>query len=129
MTTLKTLLIAGMLAASGAQAQVIDFDELAHEAYYVGYQTILSDGFRFDGTYGEAEQMGVWGRTQAFQADTGNASVFINHGGNTITMSQGGGGAFDFMSIDLADVYNQGIASSFRSPSTMRPEARAARKT
>jgi hypothetical protein len=114
MKALKTLIIAAALATSGAQAQVVDFDELAHDSYYAGYQTIVSDGFQFDGSFGYTDQLGVWGRTQTNQADQGNASVFINHGGNVITMAQVGGSAFDFASIDFADVYNQGNSSTFQ---------------
>lgn len=113
MKALKTLLIAGMLAASGAQAQVIDFDELAHEDSYSLYQSILADGFQFGSAFG-SDALGVWGRTSAYQADVGNAAVFINNGRDTVTMSQVGGGAFNFASIDFADVYNQGTTSDFR---------------
>lgn len=114
MKALKSLLIAGMMVASGAQAQVIDFDELAHEDFYAVYQTILADGFQFGSAFGNGDALGVWGRTSAYQADVGNAAVFINYGGDTVTMSQVGGGTFDFVSIDFADVYNQGTTSGFR---------------
>jgi PEP-CTERM motif len=114
MKTLKTLVVAAALAATGAQAQVIDFDELAHESFHASYQTIVADGFLFGGSFGHSNQLGVWGRNEGYQADRGNASVFINHGGNVITMNQVGGSAFDFASIDLADVYNAGNASTFQ---------------
>jgi hypothetical protein len=102
------------VASFGAQAQVIDFDELAHDDYYVGYQTILADGFLFDGSFGNSDQLGVWGRNGAYQADTGNASVFINYGGNVITMRQADGATFDFASIDFADVRNTGESATFQ---------------
>lgn len=114
MKALKTLIIATALAASGAQAQVIDFNELAHDGAFVTSQTIVADGFEFNGSLGYTNQLGVWGRTNVYQADPGNASVFINHGGNAITMNQIGGSAFDFASIDFADVFNQGNSSIFQ---------------
>lgn len=114
MNTLKTLIIAAALATSGAQAQVIDFDELAHDGFFTGSQTIVSDGFTFDGSFGYDDQLGVWGRNSSSQADAGNAAVFINYGNSIITMSQARGGAFDFTSIDFADVYNQGNSSTFQ---------------
>lgn len=114
MKNLKTLIIAAALATSGAQAQVIDFDELAHGGSYTVHQTIVADGFNFDGSFGYSNQLGVWGRDSSNQADPGAASVFINHGNNIITMTQVGGGAFDFASIDFADVYNQGNSSTFQ---------------
>jgi hypothetical protein len=114
MKALKTLIIAAALATSGAQAQVVDFDELAHDGSYVTYQSILADGFEFSGSFGYDDQLGVWGSNSINQADRGNASVFINRGGDVITMAQVGGSAFDFASIDFADVYNQGNSSTFQ---------------
>jgi hypothetical protein len=114
MNTLKTLVVAAALAASGAQAQVIDFNELAHSGSYVTSQTITSGGFLFDGSFGYTEQLGVWGSNSSFQADPGNATVFINHGGNVVSMSQVGDAAFDFTSIDMADVFNTGNSSTFQ---------------
>ncbi len=114
MKILKTLAVAATLAASGAQAQVIDFNELTHNGSYVTSQTITSGGFLFDGSFGYAEQLGVWGSGSSYQADPGNAAVFINHGSNVISMAQVGGAAFDFTSIDMGDVFNVGYSSTFQ---------------
>jgi hypothetical protein len=114
MKVLKMFAAAAALVASAAQAQVIDFNELAHNNYYAGHQTIVSQGFEFTGSFGLTDQLGVWGSGSTYQSDPGYASVFINHGNNVVNMTHTGGGVFDFGSIDLSDVYNSGVSSTFR---------------
>lgn len=48
----------------------------------------------------------VFGRTDAKQADRGGAAVAVNFNDLTLTLSRADGAPFDFYSIDLADYYN-----------------------
>jgi PEP-CTERM motif len=105
----KTVAAACLLAASAlAGAQTIDFNELAFDGYYKPVAPITTQGFQF--TNSDSNSLGVWGRNEAYQADVGYASVFVNYGNSTTTMSKLDSGSFDFYSIDLADVYNSGAS-------------------
>lgn len=109
-TLLATALI---LAVSQASATVITFNELAHDQYFLGFTSVSSGGFLFSSSGRDGpDPLGVWGRNESSQADPGFAAVFVNYGFNTTTMTQVDGGSFDFTSIDLADVYNQGVSST-----------------
>jgi hypothetical protein len=114
MKTLKSFALTAALFASAAQAQVIDFNELAHNDDYYGHQSVMADGFLFTNSQAGDHALGVWGRNSAFQADPGGASVFVNYGQTTTTMTRQSNDSFDFVSIDLADVYNGGNSSTIQ---------------
>ncbi len=101
--------LAVAFAATGASAATITFNELAFDGYYTPVNPVTSGGYTFNNDCGQGSPcLGVWGKNSPYQSDPGFASVFVNYGNTTTTMQQVGGGAFDFFSIDLADVYNQG---------------------
>ncbi len=102
--------ILATLSMSHASAAVIDFNELAHDGYYVPVNPLTSGGFLFSNTDANAERLGVWGRNREEQADPGHATVFVNYWQTTTTMSRMGGGLFDFTSIDLGDALNTGAS-------------------
>jgi hypothetical protein len=110
MTLFKlTAALAVALAGSSASASIVTFNELAHDGPYTLVNPVTSGGYDFSNDcQGGSDCLGVWGRNESFQADAGFATVFVNHGYTTTTMTQVGGGSFDFYSIDLADVYNEG---------------------
>lgn len=102
------------LAATQVSATIINFNELAHDGYYNPVNPLVSGGFLFSNSEGFNSALGVWGRNGSEQADPGFAAVFVNYGFTTTTMTQVGGGSFDFTSIDLADVYNSGSSSTIQ---------------
>ena len=102
------------LSVSQASALVIDFNELAHDDFYHQVNPVTADGYFFSNSQGTPYGLGVWGRNSSFQADPGFAAVFVNYGYTTTTMTELGGGSFDFNSIDLADVYNTGVPSTIQ---------------
>jgi hypothetical protein len=100
------------LAAAGAGAATIDFNELASPGTTM-VDPLTSGGYLFTNNCGSTGScLGVWGTSESAQADPGHAAVFVNHGGTHTTMAQVGGGNFDFYSIDLADVYDTGVSST-----------------
>ncbi len=109
---MKKFLASALLGFSlfGAQAAVITFDELAHDDPYQTYEDVTSGGFLFSSSVTFNSALGVWGRNSPYQADVGGAALFANYFQSTTTMVAAGGGAFDFNSIDIADVYNNGAA-------------------
>jgi PEP-CTERM motif len=110
------LIAAAVTLAGHAQAQTIDFDELAHRSAN-GYQTwshIDADGFRFDSSMDNDHALGVWSSGSNWQADADGAAVFVNFGYSTTTMSHLGGQSFNFTSIDFGDVYNRAQAATVR---------------
>lgn len=112
--TLALALAAGLSSlAHAASPTVITFDELATTSSYVPVNPVTSMGYLFSNDCGNgAECLGVWDSGSVLTMDPGAAAVFVNYGFTTTTMQQQGGGIFDFFSIDLADVYNQGTSST-----------------
>ncbi|WP_337187531.1 PEPxxWA-CTERM sorting domain-containing protein [Phenylobacterium sp.] len=109
----KMILAAAAAAAlSGAPAAAhatttIDFDEHAGTTLNRGIGTSFeSGGLRFD--YSGASQFWVFGTTHTWNADPGGATIRAADGG-LATVSKVGGGAFDLLSIDLADQANTGF--------------------
>jgi PEP-CTERM motif len=111
----KLVMATCLLAASAvAGAQTIDFNEFAHDGYFVGVAPITTQGFQFTNSWGSPDALGVWGRNGIYQADVGNASIFVNMPSSTTTMSKLDSGTFDFYSIDLADIYNAGTSVTIK---------------
>lgn len=113
-SVLCVLALVLFLSVSQASALVIDFNELAHDDFYHQVNPVTADGFFFSNSQGNPDGLGVWGRNSSQQADPGFAAVFVNYGYTTTTMTDLGGGSFDFNSIDLADVYNTGVPSTIQ---------------
>lgn len=109
----RTLLVAlSTLVFGHAGATTVTFSEFAHDDPYTLLNPITSGGFIFTNSRNSSDGLGIWGRNTSYQADPGNAAVFVNYGYTTTTMAQVGGGVFDFISIDLADAHNSGICST-----------------
>jgi len=106
--------LAAAFFAASAQAEVITFDELAHDDPYRFVNPLTSGGFLFRTGCTNGLCLAVWGRDSLHQADPGEAAVFTNVPDMPVTMSQVGDGAFDLHSIDLADVYDQGESMTVR---------------
>jgi len=102
---------AALMAATSAQAAVIDFNELSHGGYYQPVNPLISGGFSFvnNGAGFANSALGVWGSNGSETMDPGAAAVFHNYSNSITTVTKVGGGIFDLNSIDLADVYNNGF--------------------
>jgi hypothetical protein len=100
--------------ALGARAETFDFNNYATDNYMDMIPSISVDGFDFtnDCTH-PGECFSVWNRDFAWQADPGQAAMIVSYGFTTTTLARTDGNPFTFLSIDLADVYNQGTPSSF----------------
>lgn len=103
-----------MLGAGSGHANTIDFNALAHDAYYTAVHPLTAAGFSFaclgDGV--TADCLAVWGREERFQADPERATVILNRPGMQVEMRRVDGGGFDLYAIDLADVYNTGAVDT-----------------
>ncbi|MEJ2794314.1 PEP-CTERM sorting domain-containing protein [Iodobacter sp. LRB] len=95
-----------------ANATVIDFNDLSHDDYYHGFSSINSNGYIINNDSLGDERLGVWGANSDFQADTGHAAVFVNYSGSKTSIELANKSLFNFNSIDLADVFNQGETGS-----------------
>jgi hypothetical protein len=103
---MKRLLVAAamLLAAGSAGATTLTFDELA-DGYYA--QTIVSQGFQFDDFQANSPiALFTWGAGSDYDADPAGRTLNNNYFRSTITLTKVGGGAFDFNSVDLTDIYN-----------------------
>jgi hypothetical protein len=99
------------LLGMAANAEVIDFNELAHDAFDRGVNPLVSGGYTFACTpVSDINCLGVFGRSNAWQADPGFAAVFVGYPGAATMMTTVGGGSFDFYSIDLGDIFNSGAS-------------------
>lgn len=110
MTHLRHLLALAALssAAVAAQSAVVDFNDLATlDPNGSLFNDFDEGGFHFSNDCGEI-CFGVWPTYSSYQADPGGASIFVNYGNSTTTMSRVDGGSFDLRSIDFADVFNLG---------------------
>ncbi len=115
MKKLKHFVAASLIAVSAsASATLITFNELAFVGTFDGesikFDSVTSGGFLFSNSFETpgASKLGVWGRNSTFQSDPGFASVFVNWPNTRTTMTEEFGRAFDFNSIELADVFNKG---------------------
>jgi hypothetical protein len=95
------------MSAVSAQAAVVDFNELTHGGGAVAVQPLTSGGFTFSTTPAPGPgTLIVWGSANPFNLDPGGAAVSVNRRSAIVNVSRVGGGIFDLVSIDLADVFN-----------------------
>ncbi len=106
------LALGTVLTLGTAQAAIIDFNELSHSSDHIFINPYTSNGFLVSNSNNSNSALGVWGKNNGYQADQGNAAVFVNHGSTTTTLTSARNLAFNFSSIDLADVYNSGRSST-----------------
>jgi hypothetical protein len=92
-----------------AQAIVIDFSDLAGAEQGL-FEEITASGFRFTNSDGGSEALGTWPSQNPYQADPEGTAVFVNKANSITTAERVDGRAFDFYSIDLTDLLNQGEA-------------------
>lgn len=97
-------------AVTSASATVINFDtyfpETNPESDIKGIGEVITvDGFQFDpGLTGQYIQ---WSIGTPQNADPKGHTLSHNYAGTTTTMTKVGGGLFDLLSIDFADIYNE----------------------
>lgn len=111
---MKKIILSALLCFGITQvhAVTITFNELTTTNFFIPVNPLVSGGFLFSNSQNTNDALGVWDTNGSNTADPGFAAVFVNYGSTTTTMTQVGGGVFDFTSIDLADVYNNGVAST-----------------
>ncbi|MFC7419700.1 PEP-CTERM sorting domain-containing protein [Iodobacter arcticus] len=111
----KLLISCAIFALSSfANATVIDFNHLAHNDTSQAFSTISSNGFVIKNDSQGSDRLGVWGRNDEFQADTGHAAVFVNYSGSKTSIERANKSFFNFKSIDLADVFNNGDSATIK---------------
>lgn len=95
----------GMNAAQASEVE-IDFDSDPSFHFGIGspYQ---QEGFQITNSQDNYNGLLFWG-TEPYNADPDGNTLSHNYGGTTMTLTKIGGGLFDFISIDLADVFNKG---------------------
>lgn len=112
---MKRLMSAVMLIAAVSSAQAtIDFDQLATTAVAAGVNPVTVDGYTFANVCLVSQDcLAVWDTAGNRTMDPGGAALAVIFGGTTTTLSRADGAAFDLRSIDLADVYDDGVASDW----------------
>lgn len=104
----KTSLIGLAIVASvGAQAQLIDFENLPNSdpSFTLHGDNVISGGYQFSSMthVGQGDAIASWGPSMSIY--TGSVAIFANYIDDTPLMTKVGGGAFDVTAIDLADVF------------------------
>lgn len=110
-TIVKHLMLAAAAAlallggASATQAATtLTFDELPASLYA---QTVVSLGYQFDDFVANSPiALFTWDQGSIYNADPGGRTLNNNFFRSTITLSKVGGGLFDFVSVDLANIFN-----------------------
>lgn len=111
----KLLFSSAMFALSTfANATVIDFNHLAHNDTFQTFNSIKTNGFVIKNDSQGSDRLGIWGKNDEFQADKGHAAVFVNYSGSKTSLEQANKSFFNFKSIDIADVFNQGDSASIQ---------------
>ncbi|AMC35561.1 PEP-CTERM sorting domain-containing protein [Janthinobacterium sp. B9-8] len=111
----KLLISCAIFALSSfANATVIDFNHLAHNDTSQVFSTISSNGFVIKNDSQANDRLGIWGKNDEFQADTGRAAVFVNYSGSKTSIEHANKSFFNFKSIDLADVFNNGDSATIQ---------------
>lgn len=105
------LLAVTCLVALGtvASAQVVNFEDVPNNGvsgFTLHGDTVISGGFSF----ASMTQVGNPQAIASWTADspsfyTGSVAIFANFGGDSLLMTQVGGGVFDVLSIGVADVF------------------------
>jgi hypothetical protein len=118
MKTWAALAFAAGLYGLGGPVQaavVLDFNEFASDGPDVRYFEGASfeyKGFRFVSTYGGLPAFGSFARSDPRNADPGGAAVYQRWSDFPLVVSRVDGGAFDLISLDIADLLNTGAAAT-----------------
>lgn len=102
------------VTALGARADVIDFNQFAHNDWFAYVGSPEQGGYRITNNCVRPNQcLGTWGASGQFQADQGGAALLNINGGTVTTLSRDDDAAFDLSSLDMADGHNQGAAQDW----------------
>jgi hypothetical protein len=110
-TTIGALCATAALAAATAAnaATVIDFNEFTRDAGEMQLASRFeSQGFTFELDIEAANAWVIYGKNDGRNADHGHATLNSNLLNTSTRMTRTDKGAFDLMSIDLADFWDQG---------------------
>lgn len=103
----RSLFGLAVIASVGAQAQLIDFENLPNSdpSFTLQGDNVVSGGYQFSSMthVGQGDAIATWGSSMSMY--TGSVAIFANYIDDTPLMTKVGGGAFDVTSIDLADVF------------------------
>lgn len=103
----RSLFGLAIIAAAGAQAQLIDFENLPNSDpnFTLQGDSVISGGFKFASTthVGEMDSVASWGSGMSLY--TGSVAIFANYIDDSMLMTKVGGGAFNVTSIGMADVF------------------------
>lgn len=111
-SALATITVVAALVGS-AQAAVVTFAPLTSASQgSAGDGTTYSEGgLTFTSSTVSSSALYHWSTADSYNADPTGATLFQNHPGQSVIVTQTGGGDFFLDSFDLADVYNTGAAS------------------
>ncbi|RYG21335.1 PEP-CTERM sorting domain-containing protein [bacterium] len=108
-------LVFALTAALSAHATVITFEGLPVKTDFGTYITYVSPFTTQGYTFSSIGEYATWTPTSdagtIFSNYTGSAALFENLANDT-TLIKDGGGAFNLLSIDVANVYRQGVSGS-----------------
>lgn len=98
--------------AFAAPSGLVSFDSLASPMTDLAGdgQVYEEAGLRFANPPGLPGELVHWGQGEPFNADPNGATLFQNIPDSGLVITRIGGGSFTLQSIDLADVFNAGIA-------------------
>lgn len=103
----RSLIGLAVVASVGAQAQLIDFENLPNSdpSFTLHGDNVISGGYQFSSMthVGQGDAIASWGPSMSLY--TGSVAIFANYIDDTPLMTKVGGGAFNVTSIDLADVF------------------------
>ncbi len=103
----RSLFGLAIVASVGAQAQLIDFENLPNSdpSFTLHGDNVISGGYQFSSMthVGQGDAIASWGPSMSLY--TGSVAIFANYIDDTPLMTKVGGGSFDVTSIDLADVF------------------------
>ena len=95
------------LAATAASATTITLSPLISLGYASNANPYSESGFIFSNSYNTTDAIFAWGSIYAdFSFDPGGATLSNNYYSTTTTLTKIDGGKFNFVAIDLGDVYN-----------------------
>ncbi len=97
-----------------ADATVLKFDNFPEASSTFDFRgSVVSEGgFTLTNNHGTADSLGQWTNASGYDGDPIGHALFVNYGGTTTTIASATNAAFDFNSIDLGDVFNDGSSGN-----------------
>jgi hypothetical protein len=108
MNTWLVAMMCGWFCCSMACATTVDFDALADSSPGF-YERLDVQGYTFTNSASCNDALGVWPTNRHYQADPEFSAVFVNKAYSVTTATRTDGKPFDFHSIDLTDLLNEGL--------------------